>query len=255
MPGSPARRTSTSERPRCPTTLPSPRNANDKTFLTSFWVAGGPPPAPLDQTSRFITRFNPVPVNRGTTTIPLLVTVPNATANAAGGGCTKPAAGWPVAIVQHGLGGDRTNAFFMADQFADACFIVAGFDLPMHGITNTASPLYQAGQRAHVQRRPAEQHDRCLHAGRQDRRLGRALHHDAAVEPAHRPRPAAPGPGGRLGGCEVAGQPRHHRRRRGGRGPDAGALRRAVARRHRRRGAGQVRARHPHGHGRPRRVA
>jgi hypothetical protein len=122
--------------------LAKPANANDKTFLTSFWVAGGPPPPPLDQTSRFITRFNPVPVNRGTTTIPLLVTVPNA--NAAGGSCTKPAAGWPVAIVQHGLGGDRTNAFFMADQFADACFIVASFDLPMHGITNTANPLYQA---------------------------------------------------------------------------------------------------------------
>jgi hypothetical protein len=124
--------------------LAKPANVNDRTFLTSFWVAGGPPPAPLDQTSRFITRFNPVPVNRGTTTIPLLVTVPNSTANASGGGCTKPAAGWPVAIVQHGLGGDRTNAFFMADQFADACFIVASFDLPMHGITNTASPLYQA---------------------------------------------------------------------------------------------------------------
>ena len=70
--------------------------------------------------------------------------MPNATANAAGGGCTKPAAGWPVAIVQHGLGGDRTNALTMADEFADACFIVARIDLPMHGITNTASPLYQA---------------------------------------------------------------------------------------------------------------
>jgi hypothetical protein len=34
--------------------------------------------------------------------------------------------------------------FFMADQFADACFIVAGFDLPLHGITDTTSPLYQA---------------------------------------------------------------------------------------------------------------
>jgi hypothetical protein len=124
--------------------LAKPANANDRTFLTSFWLAAGPPPPPLDQTSRFITRFNPVPANRGTTTIPLIVTVPNSTANASGGGCTKPTAGWPVAIVQHGLGGDRTQALAMADQFADACFIVAGFDLPLHGITNTANPLYQA---------------------------------------------------------------------------------------------------------------
>jgi hypothetical protein len=121
-----------------------PANANDKSVLTSFWLAAGPPPAPLDQTSRFLTRFNPVPLKRADLTIPVLVTVPNATANASGGGCTKPAAGWPVAVVQHGLGGDRTNAFFMADQYADACFIVASIDMPLHGITDTTSPLYQA---------------------------------------------------------------------------------------------------------------
>jgi hypothetical protein len=123
--------------------LAKPANANDRSFLTSFWVAAGPPPLPLDQTSRFITRFNPIPLNRGTTTIPLLVTVPNATANA-GAGCPKPAAGWPVVIVQHGLGGNRTQALAMADSFADACFIVAGMDLPMHGLTDTANPFYQA---------------------------------------------------------------------------------------------------------------
>jgi hypothetical protein len=119
-------------------------NANDRGILTTFWVAAGPPPAPLDQTGRFIPRFNPVPAARATLSIPLLVTVPNGTANAANGGCTKPEAGWPVAIVQHGLGGDRTNAFYMADGFADACFVVASIDLPLHGITNTTSPLYQA---------------------------------------------------------------------------------------------------------------
>lgn len=122
-----------------------PANANDASILTSFWVAAGPPPAPLDQTSRFITRFNPVPVAQGgNTSIPLLVTVPNATANAANGGCTKPTAGWPVVIVQHGLQGDRTQALAMADSFADACFVVAAIDFPLHGITNTANPFYQA---------------------------------------------------------------------------------------------------------------
>jgi hypothetical protein len=122
-----------------------PANANDGSILTSFWLAAGPPPAPLDQASRFITRFNPVPVAQGgNTAIPLMVTVPNATANAANGGCTKPAAGWPVVIVQHGLQGDRTQALAMADSFADACFVVAAIDFPLHGITNTANPFYQA---------------------------------------------------------------------------------------------------------------
>jgi dienelactone hydrolase len=120
-----------------------PANVNDRTVLTSFWLAAGPPPAPLDQTSRFITRFNPLPAKRADVTVPLLVTVPNATA-AGGAGCPKPAAGWPVVIVQHGITRDRTDALAMADSFADACFIVAAIDLPFHGITNTANPFYQA---------------------------------------------------------------------------------------------------------------
>lgn len=129
---------------RVPYYLAKPANPNDRSILTSFWLAAGPSPVPgIDPASRFVTRFNPVPLNRGDTTIPLLVTVPNATA-ASGAGCPKPTAGWPVAIVQHGLGGNRTNALFMADQFADACFIVVGMDLPLHGITDTANPLYQA---------------------------------------------------------------------------------------------------------------
>lgn len=125
-----------------------PANVNDASILTSFWVSATPPPAaffPNATAPYFITRFNPIPVAQGgNTTIPLLVTVPNASANAANGGCTKPAAGWPVAIVQHGLGGNRTQALAMADGFADACFVVAAIDLPLHGITDTANPFYQA---------------------------------------------------------------------------------------------------------------
>jgi pimeloyl-ACP methyl ester carboxylesterase len=49
-----------------------------------------------------------------------------------------------VVIVQHGLGGNRTQALAMADGFADACFLVAAIDLPLHGLTDTANPFYQA---------------------------------------------------------------------------------------------------------------
>jgi hypothetical protein len=110
--------------------------------LKSYWKAAGPPAVPgLDPTSRNLTRFNPVPGKTTDVTVPLLVTVPNATANG-GVGCPKPAAGWPVAIFQHGITRDRSDALGMADGFADACFIVAAIDLPLHGITDSSNPLY-----------------------------------------------------------------------------------------------------------------
>jgi dienelactone hydrolase len=121
-----------------------PASPSDRVILTGSWTAAGPSPVPgLDPASRNLTRFNPVPLKTADLTIPVLVTVPNAAA--AGGVCAKPAAGWPVAIVQHGLRGDRTQALAMADSFADACFVVASIDQPLHGITSTTNPFYQAG--------------------------------------------------------------------------------------------------------------
>jgi dienelactone hydrolase len=125
-------------------------NPTDRaSVLTKFWVAAGASPVPgLDPTSRHVTRFNPLPEKKADQAIPLLMTVPNATA--AGGACVKPASGWPVAIVQHGITGNRTQALAMADSFADACVVVAAIDLPLHGLVpdqdgvepNTTSPLF-----------------------------------------------------------------------------------------------------------------
>jgi hypothetical protein len=127
---------------RVPYYLTPAASPTDRTsVLTKFWTAAGPSPVPgLDPTSRNLTRFNPLPAKVADQTIPLLITVPNATA--AGGLCVKPASGWPVAIVQHGITGNRTQALAMADSFADACFVVASIDLPLHGLVNTSSPLY-----------------------------------------------------------------------------------------------------------------
>ncbi len=122
--------------------LTKPTSTKDRVILTNVWRAAGPPPVPgFDQASRNVTRFNPVPAKTTDVTIPVLVTVPNATA--AGGGCSKPTAGWPVVIFQHGLGGDRTTALAIADNYADICFIVAAIDMPLHGITSTTNPFYQ----------------------------------------------------------------------------------------------------------------
>jgi len=107
--------------------------------LTEYWHA---PPFPLDTTSTFVTRFNPLPVPTATLQIPVLVSVPNA---ASAFGAVSPAAGWPLLIFQHGLTRNREDMFAVADSFADAGFVVVAVDLPLHGITKQSDPLYATG--------------------------------------------------------------------------------------------------------------
>jgi hypothetical protein len=104
--------------------------------LTGYWNA---PPFPLDPTSTFVTRFNPLPVPTQTLLIPVLASVPNASSPY---GATPPAGGWPVVIFQHGITRNREDMLALADSFADYGFVVVAIDLPLHGITNTADPLY-----------------------------------------------------------------------------------------------------------------
>lgn len=102
--------------------------------LTSFWLNSsltGPPNVENP------TPFARVPNKR----IPLLATLPN--------NQPQPAAGWPVVIFQHGITLNRTVMFSMADSFAAAGFAVVAIDLPLHGITDTASPFYQAANERH----------------------------------------------------------------------------------------------------------
>ena len=106
--------------------------------LTGSWT-GNVSPIDTTGTSRFLTRFNPVPVATEVLKVPVLLTVPNATSL---GGGIKPAAGWPVVIFQHGITGDRTQMLPLADAFADAGFVVVAIDQPLHGLTSTANPLY-----------------------------------------------------------------------------------------------------------------
>jgi hypothetical protein len=104
--------------------------------LTGSWQA---PPFPLDMTSTNVTRYNPLPVATANLQIPVLLTVPNA---ASKGGGTPPAGGWPVLIFQHGITRNREDMFGVADSFADAGFVVAAIDIPLHGITNQNDPFY-----------------------------------------------------------------------------------------------------------------
>jgi pimeloyl-ACP methyl ester carboxylesterase len=107
--------------------------------LTAYWQGN---PSPLDPNSRFLTRFNPVPVATETLQIPVLVAVPNANSAPKG---IKPAGGWPALIFEHGITRNRTDMLAVADSFADSGFVVVAIDLPLHGLTDPTSPLYAAG--------------------------------------------------------------------------------------------------------------
>ncbi len=117
--------------------------STDSAVLRTAWRAAAAPPAPLADPAgeRNLTRFNPIPELRANKAIPLLVVVPNADAGAAG---VKPVAGWPVIIFEHGITRDRSDAFALAQAFASQGWVIAAVDLPLHGITSTTSPLYQA---------------------------------------------------------------------------------------------------------------
>lgn len=105
--------------------------------LTGRWEAApGGPGVP----STNLTRFNPVPVAKAQLDIPLFVTVPNLAS-----GHAKPPGGWPVVVFQHGLQGNRTQSAAVAGAYASQGFVVAAIDIPLHGITDPASPFYQAG--------------------------------------------------------------------------------------------------------------
>jgi len=115
-----------------------PTSANDTQVLRTAWrtqnAVGG---------ENNLSRFNPLPALTSAATgrqIPLLVVVPDVTSPMG----TRPAGGWPVVIFQHGITRDRTDAFALSQAFAAAGWVIASIDLPLHGLTATANPLYQA---------------------------------------------------------------------------------------------------------------
>ncbi len=122
--------------------LSAPSTSAPTAPLTGFWRAAAGAYVPpfngfgLDPTSTFVTVYNPLPVSTSTQKVPLLLTVPNANS-----GRTKPAAGWPVVIYQHGITRDRTDAFAVAGTLAGQGFAVIAIDAPLHGITSASNPL------------------------------------------------------------------------------------------------------------------
>lgn len=119
-------------------TLTIPYYHNPTAPLTGSW-RGNPFTAVVGAApTTHLSRFNPVPVAQATLTIPLFLTIPNPLS-----GQLKPVAGWPVVIFQHGLRGNRSQSAAIAATYAAQGFAVAAIDIPLHGITDPLSPLYQ----------------------------------------------------------------------------------------------------------------
>lgn len=90
------------------------------------FAMGAPLPGGLTaQPSESTTTCFPVPVEQDTVRVPLLLTVPDATA---------PAEGWPVVIFQHGITSDRSALLGLAPALSMAGFAAIAIDLPLHGI-------------------------------------------------------------------------------------------------------------------------
>ncbi len=123
--------------------LTAPSATNPTLPLTTNWNAAPGAYIPqcanfgLDPTSTNLTACNPIPVATSTQKVPLLLTLPNAAS-----GKTKPAAGWPLVIFQHGITRNRTDMFAIAGTLAAQGFAVVAIDLPLHGLTNTSSPFF-----------------------------------------------------------------------------------------------------------------
>jgi hypothetical protein len=140
--------------------LAKPSSAAPTAPLSTFWAADTTRP---DTAARFLGRVPcgayatgatlpdgqtaaasvsttvcyPFPQSRSSERLPMIVTVPNA-----GSGQTKPAAGWPVVIFQHGITGNRTQMLALAPALAQAGFVVVSLDLPLHGLTDRSNPFY-----------------------------------------------------------------------------------------------------------------
>ncbi|RDV26039.1 hypothetical protein DXV75_08125 [Alteromonas aestuariivivens] len=88
--------------------------------------------------ARNITRYNPIPQtmggNQGFETLDVQVTVPNpAVATALGYPISKPEAGWPVAILAHGITRSKEDMLALSGALSLAGVASVAIDLPLHG--------------------------------------------------------------------------------------------------------------------------
>ena len=110
-------------------------DGNPLPVLNGFWqnAAGNVPGASAADSGPDYT-----PVITTDVRVPVIMTVPNDSVPA---GAQMPPDGWPVTIFQHGITGNRSQMLAIADAMASAGRAVIAIDMPLHGITDSDSPL------------------------------------------------------------------------------------------------------------------
>jgi len=85
------------------------------------------------EVTRYTALANVGPAATETLNFPIIVTVPNG-GTPGNSGAIKPGGGWPVAIFQHGITGNRTNLIAAAQALAGAGMAAVAMDHPLHGL-------------------------------------------------------------------------------------------------------------------------
>lgn len=94
----------------------------------------------LDE-QRHLTKYNPIPMPQSMQNVPVQVTKPaedltviNAVRQSMGlPDLVKPAAGWPVAMLQHGITGTKENMLAISAALTLQGFVTVAIDHPLHG--------------------------------------------------------------------------------------------------------------------------
>lgn len=108
--------------------------ANPTAFLTEHWEAenalGG---------ENNLTFANPLPAKVLDYPVPVFSVVPKA--------LIADGASLPVAIVQHGIGSNRTNIVALAERLAQSGIATIAIDLPLHGLNDSGNAFISATER------------------------------------------------------------------------------------------------------------
>jgi len=114
-----------------------PTKATSSPVPCGLFATGAPTVPGISQSKvDSTTACFPTPKKSSDETIPVIATVPNA----AGCPTGQPLAGWPVAIFQHGITGNRTQMLGIAPTLAQGCMVTIAIDLPLHGLMPPVNP-------------------------------------------------------------------------------------------------------------------
>ncbi|MCU4674623.1 lipase [Catenovulum sp. 2E275] len=111
-------------------TLPAAAQSDNDAFCMNFGLRD----LGLD-TERHITQYNPIPKVKTYNQIDVQITVPDPVyLTATGAQITQmPESGWPVIIMQHGIGSNKENMLALTGALGFAGFATVSIDMTLHG--------------------------------------------------------------------------------------------------------------------------